>query len=73
MALTAVTDPELFTTEEMAGDVETAGELTTGATVFDRRHVPAWRHHLDVAVDMREQAVTETIIRGLAGAARRAG
>ncbi|HUT13521.1 MAG TPA: nucleoside hydrolase [Thermoguttaceae bacterium] len=69
VALTAVTDPELFTTQEMAGDVETTGELTVGATVFDRRRVPAWRCNMDVAVDMKTEAVTERIIRGLQGAA----
>jgi purine nucleosidase len=73
IALTAVCHPELFTTEEMAGDVETLGELTAGTTVFDRRDVPAWRHNMDVAVDMQADAVIEAIIRGLDGAARRAG
>jgi len=69
VALTAVTDPELFTTREMAGDVETMGELTVGATVFDRRRVPAWRCNMDVAVDMKTEAVAERIVRGLQGAA----
>ena len=73
LAMTSVTRPELFTTEEMAGDVETSGELTVGATVFDRRHVPAWRHNMDVAVDMHTEGVTEAVIRGLTEAARRAG
>ncbi|NQU20515.1 MAG: nucleoside hydrolase [Candidatus Nealsonbacteria bacterium] len=73
VALVAVTQPELFTTEEMAGDVEVTGELTTGATVFDRRGVPAWRNNMDVAVDMRTDAVIETIIQGLNDAARREG
>jgi purine nucleosidase len=73
VALMAAINPEPFTTEEMAGDVETMGELTVGQTVFDRRHVPEWRHNMDVAVDMRTDAVTETIIRGLNDAARREG
>ncbi|HJT32817.1 MAG TPA: nucleoside hydrolase, partial [Pirellulales bacterium] len=42
VALAAVTDPELFETERMAADVETQGELTLGATVFDRRSAPQW-------------------------------
>ena len=70
VALTAVVQPELFTTEEMAGDVETVGALTSGLTVFDRRDVPAWRHNMDVAVEMQADAVTEAIVRGLIGAAR---
>lgn len=73
VTLIAVTHPELLTTQEMAGDVETMGELTTGTTVFDRRRVPAWRHNMEVAVDMRTDEVTEAIIRGLIDAARRAG
>ncbi len=36
VTLVAAVCPELFTTEEMAGDVETMGELTVGATLFDR-------------------------------------
>ncbi|GAF87777.1 unnamed protein product, partial [marine sediment metagenome] len=42
VTLMAAIYPDLFTTEEMAGDVETSGELTAGATIFDRRRVPAW-------------------------------
>ena len=73
VALTAVTNPELFTTEEMAGDVETMGELTAGTTVFDRRRVPAWRHNMEVAVDMDTSKVIDQIIRCLANAAARSG
>ena len=73
VALIAVCHPELFTTEEMAGDVETLGELTIGSTVFDRRRVPAWRHNMEVALDMQPDPVVEAIIRGLSSAARRAG
>ena len=67
VTLMAVVCPELFTTKSMAGDVETRGELTAGATIFDRRRVPAWRHNMEVAVDMHKDAVIEAIIRGLAG------
>jgi len=73
VALMSVVHPELFTTEEMAGDVETSGELTIGATVFDRRRVPAWRHNMEVVVDMQTDAVIDSIIRGINNAARRAG
>lgn len=73
VALMAVCHPDLFTTEEMAGDVETLGELTVGSTVFDRRRVPAWRHNMEVACGMRADAVIDAIIRGLNGAAQRAG
>ena len=65
VTLMAVLCPDLFTTKSMAGDVETQGELTVGATVFDRRRVPGWRHNMEVAMDMQKDAVVEAIIRGL--------
>lgn len=65
VALMATLHPELFSTKAMAGDVETQGELTTGATVFDRRRAPAWRHNMEVAVDMQKEAVVEAILRDL--------
>lgn len=73
VALMAALHPELFTMQEMAGDVETSGELTVGATVFDRRRVPAWRHNMEVAVDMQTEKVVDAMIRRLSAAADRAG
>jgi len=70
VALLAVTAPELFVMQEMAGDVETKGELTIGATVFDRRRVPAWRCNMEVAVDMDVPNVVEKIVEKLARAGR---
>src|SRR5262245_35155837 len=51
-ALVAVTNPELFETEMLAGDVETEGELTSGMVVFDRRRpsIREWRLNMDVAL-----------------------
>ncbi len=63
VTLMAVVHPELFTTKSMAGDVETQGELTVGATVFDRRRVPAWRHNMEVAVEIQKEAVIAAIVR----------
>jgi hypothetical protein len=40
--------------------------LTLGATVFDRRRVPAWRHNMEVAVDMQKEAIIDAILRNLA-------
>ena len=37
IALMAALRPELFTVQEMAGDVETSGDLTAGATVLENR------------------------------------
>jgi len=65
LTLLAVVHPELFTTRPMAGDVETQGELTLGATVFDRRRVPAWRHNMEVIVDMQKEAVMDAILHEL--------
>ena len=73
VALMAALHPELFTIEEMAGDVEPAGELTMGMTVFDRRRVPKWRRNIGVAQHLREREVVDAILRGIREAAARAG
>ncbi|MDH3718962.1 MAG: nucleoside hydrolase, partial [Planctomycetota bacterium] len=65
VALVAALHPELFQTETMAGDVETSGELTTGATIFDRRPMPEWRDNMDVATEVDVAGVVDAIIRGL--------
>ena len=58
--------PDLFTTEEMAGDVETQGELTAGATIFDRRALRDWRDNMEVAVEIKDEIAKESIVAGLA-------
>ncbi|KKK90482.1 hypothetical protein LCGC14_2722550 [marine sediment metagenome] len=73
VTLMAAIHPHLFTAEEMAGDVEISGELTTGMTVFDRRRVPSWRHNMEVAMAMDTDAVIEAIVRGVNETARVAG
>jgi purine nucleosidase len=70
VALVAATDRNLFELKQMAGDVEVSGELTRGATVFDRRRLPAWRPNTEVAVAVDSVAVTDCILRGLTEAAR---
>ena len=70
VTLAAVTDPTLFVTEEMAGDVETMGELTMGATVFDRRRRPAWRRNMEVAIELDPAKVIETILENVNAAGR---
>lgn len=42
-------DPSVMKFESMAGDVEATGELTLGATVFDRRDPRSWRDNMEVA------------------------
>ena len=71
VALMAALHPELFEIEMAAVEVETAGEITTGATVFDRRSMPEWRPNVGVARSVDTLAVKDCILRGLkaAGAA----
>jgi inosine-uridine nucleoside N-ribohydrolase len=69
VAVVATLRPELFTMEQMYGDVETDGTLTYGETVFDRRRRPGGQPNMDVAVDMDTAAVSECIVRGLTQAA----
>jgi len=68
--IAAARHPELFETREMAVDVETQGELTMGATVFDRRQGGAWRANADVAVGIDVAAAKDWFLRSLAEAAR---
>ncbi len=70
VALTAALHPELFETEEMAGNVETIGELTKGATIFDRRHQAPGRSNMAVAIEADAVAVKDSILRGIAEAGR---
>ncbi|HWB08831.1 MAG TPA: nucleoside hydrolase [Pirellulales bacterium] len=69
VALMALVEPNLFETERMAGDVEVQGEITLGATVFDRRLARQWRPNLDVATSVDVAGVIAAIMRGLTQAA----
>lgn len=69
VALVAATDPELFQAQQMAGDVETSGQLTTGATVFDRRQVSQWRANMDIVTEIDVPKVTQAILSRLAAVA----
>lgn len=69
VGLIAALHPELFTTEALPGDVETDGVLTTGCTVFDRRHVADDQPNMDVATDVDAAGVVDCVLRGLAEAA----
>jgi purine nucleosidase len=66
-ALIAVTNPELFETEMLAGDVETEGELTNGMVVFDRRRpsLRQWRPNVDVALKIDVGAARDCVLRGI--------
>lgn len=66
--------PDLFRYEELAGDVETVGEITRGATIFDRRPVPAWQENrLEVAVGIDAAAIRLELLKRLNAAAQAAG
>jgi purine nucleosidase len=64
-ALIALLEPELFTWKNMAGKVETRGELTRGMTVFDRRLRRKWPLNMEVAVEVDANEVSAAIIRSL--------
>jgi purine nucleosidase len=49
LVVAAALDPGLVTVEPLYVDVETRGELTTGMTVADRRHLTGKPPNLDVA------------------------
>jgi inosine-uridine nucleoside N-ribohydrolase len=63
-------EPMLFTWEEMAGDVETSGELSRGATVFDRRMPRQWRTNMEVAVSIDVEAAVDAFYNSLKYAAQ---
>jgi len=70
VALISLLQPELFETAPMSGDVETAGELTLGATIFDRRPVRASSSNMEVVQSVDATAVQDSIMRGLIQAVR---
>ena len=64
-AMLAVLEPELFTWQDMAGKVETRGELTRGVTVFDRRIPRDWQVNMEVATDIDRNVARSMILRSL--------
>jgi purine nucleosidase len=70
VAVAAMLQPELFQTVELSGDVETTGDLTLGATIFDRRPNSLQRADIEVAMEVDAAAVRDCILRGLAEAGR---
>ena len=70
VALLALVQPELFEPVEMAGDVETRGELTMGATIFDRRGKPSWPANMEVAMEIDSAAAKDCVVRALVEAGK---
>ncbi len=65
VAVVAALHPELLTTERLYSDVETAGSLTHGATVLDRRQVAAGHPNMDVVTEFDTQAAIDSMLRTL--------
>jgi purine nucleosidase len=69
VSLVALTNPELFERTAVAADVETAGELTAGMLVVDRRQTSFARANCDLLVGCDAAAVTDCVLRSFAAAA----
>jgi purine nucleosidase len=69
VTLVAATNPELFERAAIVADVETAGDLTAGMLVIDRRQVRQQRPNADLFVNCDVPAVKDCILRSLATAA----
>lgn len=65
-------EPSCFSTIEAAGDVEICGELTRGATVFDRRSPRVWRRNMEVVCDVDAESIRRKILDGLNRCVRQA-
>lgn len=61
VALAAVLESRWFSRETYALDVELSGEITRGATVFDRRYEARWRANVDVIMDVDPQGVLDFV------------
>lgn len=59
VALAAVMRSQFFKRQTMAIDVETAGNLSRGATIFDRRGVRQWHSNIDVVHHIDPQGVLD--------------
>jgi purine nucleosidase len=71
LAVAAALDPGLITTEALYVDVETRGELTSGMTVADRRHLTGKPPNVDVSATADIDAFIKRLIErvgALAGA-----
>ncbi len=65
IAYYAMTAPELFTTIDASGKVETEGKLTRGATVFDRRVPTPSIPNMEVALELNHKQVRARILSAL--------
>ncbi|MEM8866218.1 MAG: nucleoside hydrolase [Planctomycetota bacterium] len=69
IAVVAAIHPELFTTERAYVDIETSGDITTGATIVDHRKTNDNQPNVDLVTDIDLVATKDCILRGLLGPA----
>ena len=69
LAVAAALDRSLVTTEALFVDVETAGELTSGMTVADRRGLTGKAPNLDVALSADVATFMDRLIERVGGLA----
>jgi inosine-uridine nucleoside N-ribohydrolase len=65
VALLAAAYPGIAKTKPMHADVETSGEVTHGATVFDRRDVPDGEVNVEVITTIDAEAARDIVFRAL--------
>lgn len=63
IALAMVIAPKLFEREAMSVEVELTGQITRGATVFDRRDIHKWQSNVEVCTDVDVQGVIDYMTR----------
>jgi purine nucleosidase len=73
LAVAAALDPGLITTEALYVDVETRGELTTGMTVADRRHLTGRPANVDVAATADIGRFLDRLVEWIGGLAAERG
>ena len=61
VTVVAAVESMYFSMEDLFGDVEVRGELTSGATIFDRRIRSECRPNMEVAMEADVQAVHDAI------------
>jgi purine nucleosidase len=71
--LAAVLDPALVTTEPLFVDVEVSGELTSGMTIADRRHLTGRPPNVDLAVSADATTFLDRLIDRIGDLAARTG
>jgi inosine-uridine nucleoside N-ribohydrolase len=69
-ALAALAQPRLVSSKSMTIDVETAGHLTRGMTVFDRRAKSVQSPNIDVVLEVDAQGVLDYLQRTVRNAGR---